>query len=88
MFNPANFLCKYAEFLDGCGIDPPIYLVCIDTAGSVAVTHHTDGDVEEVCARTVPGGMVPPLVLTVIARDGSGKSAMIKVEAGRGLRMM
>jgi hypothetical protein len=28
-----------AEFLDGCGIEPPFYLVSISADGSVNVTH-------------------------------------------------
>ena len=36
----------------------------------------------------IPGGLLAQLVLTVIAPDGRGRSAVIEIEAGRGLRMM
>ena len=79
-----------AEFLDGCGIEPPFHLVCIDASGSVSVSRHIDDDnVDEVCrCQHTPGGFVPPMVLTIIAPDGRSKSVRIEIVAGRGLRMM
>jgi hypothetical protein len=62
-------------FINDCGIAQPFHLVCIDAGGSVVVTHiSSDGDVEEVCSRTLPDIPVPPLVLTAIRSDGSCKS--------------
>ena len=77
-----------AEFVDSCGIDRPFHLICIDANGSVNVTHLTESTIDELCAQAKPGGLIAPLVLTVIAPDGRGRSAVIEIEAGRGLRMM
>lgn len=38
------------EFINGCGIEPPFYLVSISTDGSVIVTHWSAvGEVHDVC---------------------------------------
>jgi hypothetical protein len=34
------------------------------------------------------GSYFAPIVLTVVAPDGCGRSARIEIEAGRGLRLM
>ena len=40
------------EFINGCGIEPPFYLVFISTNGSVIVTHWSAvGEVHDVCER-------------------------------------
>ena len=73
-----------AQFLDGCGIDPPFHLVAIGANGWVSVSRHIDDDnVEEVCrCQHTPGGFVPPLVLTVIAPDGTTRTAKVGIVAG------
>jgi hypothetical protein len=38
----------------------------------------------------IQGGLLPvaPIIVTIIAPDGRGKSVRIEIDAGRGLRMM
>jgi hypothetical protein len=68
-----------AEFLDGCGIKPPFYLVSISTNGMVYVTHWPAvGEVHEVCEHTPDEFTILPIVLTVISLDGRGASARIE----------
>jgi hypothetical protein len=68
-----------AEFLDGCGIEPPFYLVSISSNSSVYVTHWpVVGQVHEVCAHRLDEDMVLPIVLTVVSLDGRGASARIE----------
>ena len=76
-----------AEFLDGCGIEPPFDLVSISTNGSVHVTHWPAvGEVHEVCMRLLKF-VVLPIVLTVISLDGRGATARIE-EGENGPRLM
>jgi hypothetical protein len=76
------------EFVDGCGIEPPFYLLSIGSNGSIIVTHlPADGGTEHVCERIVEPGLVTPIVLAVISMDGDGASARI-VKGDHGLRLL
>jgi hypothetical protein len=76
-----------AEFLDGCGMERPFYLVSISKDGSVNVTHWSDvGEKRDICER-VNELMVLPIVLTVISLDGRGASTRI-VADDDGVRLM
>jgi hypothetical protein len=78
-----RFAALIAEFVLRCGVEPPFHLVAIGANGAVSVSHHRHDGGEEVCS-TAPRDLVAPIVLTVIATDGRGKSAVIEIEAGRG----
>lgn len=65
------------EFINGCGIEPPFYLVSISTNGSVIVTHWSAvGEVHDVCERLHEIAVLP-IVLAVISLDGRCASARI-----------
>ena len=65
------------EFINGCGIVPPFYLVFISTNGSVIVTHWSAvGEVHDVCERLHEIAVLP-IVLAVISLDGRCASARI-----------
>jgi hypothetical protein len=65
------------EFINGCGIESPFYLVSISTNGSVIVTHWSAvGEVHDVCERLHEIAVLP-IVLAVISLDGRCASARI-----------
>jgi hypothetical protein len=72
------------DFIDDCGFEPPLYVIAIGSNGSVSVSRHSDCDVEQVCGHNVGPGMVSPISVTIIGSDGTGKSALIEIEAARG----
>jgi hypothetical protein len=49
--------------------------VAVGANGSVDVILFTGDDVEQVCGSPIVTGIVPPIVVTVIAPDGRGRSA-------------
>jgi hypothetical protein len=80
-----RFAKLVSEFIDSCGFEPPLYVIAISSNGSVAVSRHTDSDVELICSHTVGPGMVSPITVAVVAEDGRGRSAKIEIiEAARG----
>ena len=84
-----QFAALVAEFFERSGIEPPFHLVAIGSNGAVCVSQHRHDGGEEVCSTLAPRDLVAPIVLTVIAPDGRGKSAWIEIEAGRAsLRLM
>jgi hypothetical protein len=71
------------EFVDSCGLDPPLYVIAIGLNGSVSVSRHSNRDVEQVCGHNV-ARMTAPITVAVIGSDGSGRSARIEmIEATR-----
>jgi hypothetical protein len=79
-----RFAKLVSEFIDGCGFDPPLYVLAIGANGSVSVSRHTDSDVRQVCAHKVGPGMVSPITIAVVSEDGRGSSAKIEIiEAAR-----
>jgi hypothetical protein len=78
-----RFAKLVSEFIDGCGFEPPLYVIAIGANGSVSVSRHTDSDVEVICSHTVGPGLVSPITLAVVAADGRGKSARIEIGAER-----
>ena len=80
-----SFAALVSEFIDGCGIDPPFYVLAIGgTNGSVSVSRRMGSDIKEVCRYNVGPGMTSPVIVTVVSEDGRGKSAKIEiVEAAR-----
>jgi hypothetical protein len=77
-----------ADFVTGCCIEPPFHLVMIGSNGSVSVVRYFSAEnVEPVCSRIVGSGYASPVVVTVIAANGVGKSAKVEIEqAGRTLQ--
>ena len=72
------------DFVDGCGFEPPFHLVVLDARGSCSVTRYGPRGIEQVCSgpsRTNRLRMIPPLVVTCISSEGSGKSAKIEIVA-------
>ena len=76
-----------SEFIDSCGFEPPLYVIAISSNGSVAVSRHTDSDIEQVCSHSVGPGMVSPITVAVVSeKDGRGRSAKIEIiEAAHGV---
>lgn len=76
-----------AEFLDGCGIEPPFFFVSIAINGSIMITQFSDiGEQQEVSERIIEPGFAVPMVLTVISLDGRAASArIVKGDHGRQL---
>jgi hypothetical protein len=68
-----------SEFVEGCGFDPPLYVIAIGANGFVAVSRHSDFGVEHCCSRIMEAGLVAPIVVTVVTEDGRGKSARIEI---------
>jgi hypothetical protein len=68
-----------SDFIEGCGFEPPLYLIAIGSNGSVAVSRHTDSDIKEVCSHSVGPGITSPIVVAVVSEDGRGKSAKIEI---------
>jgi hypothetical protein len=65
-------------------IRPPFHMVAISSNGLVSISRHTDSDVELICSHSVGPGMVSPIAVSILAPDGSGRSARIEIEAARG----
>jgi hypothetical protein len=77
-----------AEFLNGCGIEPPFYLVALSADGSVIVSHWSAiGEMREVCEHVGADVLALPIILTVVSLEGRGASARI-VEGEHGPRLM
>ena len=73
-----------SEFVDGCGFESSLYLIAIGSNGSVAVSRHSDSDVKQVCSHNVGPGITAPVIVAVVAEDGSGaRSVKIEIEAAR-----
>jgi hypothetical protein len=70
-----------SEFIDGCGFEPPVHVIAIGSNGSVSVSvsRHSLFGVKQVCGHGSGPGMAPPIVVTVVAEDGRGKSAKIEI---------
>jgi hypothetical protein len=47
--DPARYRQRFArlvaEFIDGCGFDPPLYVLAIGANGSISVARHSDAGV-------------------------------------------
>ena len=79
----ARFAKLVSEFIDGCGLDPPMYVIAIGSNGAVSVSRHTHSDVEQICGHNADR-MVSPITLAVVSEvDGRGKSAKIEIVAAR-----
>jgi hypothetical protein len=53
----------------------------ISSNGSVAVSRHTDSDIEQICSHNVGPGMVSPITVAVVSeKDGRGRSARIEIK--------
>jgi hypothetical protein len=81
-----RFAALVSDFIAGCGLAPPLYLIAISTSnGSVVVSRYLGGvDFEEVCSHTVGRGMVAPILLSVVSeRDGRSAATKIEVEVAR-----
>jgi hypothetical protein len=79
-----RFARLIAEFVEGCGFEPPFHLVVVDSRGMVSVSRYGDNGVTPVCSGP-PGNklrMIPPITVTAISSDGVGRSARIAVVAG------
>jgi hypothetical protein len=81
-----RFKTFVAKFVETCGIEPPFHVILVGSNQSISVQRHTDGGIEPVCDHIVDGGFVAPITVTLIAPDGSGKGAMITIEAKRSLQ--
>ncbi len=79
-----RFADLVSAFIDGCDFDPPLYLIAIGSNGSVSVSRQTCSGLAEVCAFNRGPGTTSPLVIAVVAEDGSGsRSARIEIVAAR-----
>jgi len=61
-------------------------LIVIDARGSVSVARYGPHGIEQVCSGPAKGNrlnLIPPLTVTCISSEGSGKSVAITVEAAR-----
>ena len=78
-----RFAKLITDFVTACGFAKPFHLVTIDSRGSATVTKYdTDGTVQQVCQgpeRALGLKLISPLTLTVVDRNGAGKSAKLEV---------
>jgi hypothetical protein len=40
-----------SDFIDGCGIEPPLYVLAIGSNGAVSVSRHSRSDVKQICGH-------------------------------------
>jgi hypothetical protein len=74
-----RFAALVSEFIDGCGLYPPMYVIAIGSNGSVSVSLHTKRDIKQICGHN-PNRMDAPIIVTVVqAEDGRGTSAKIEI---------
>ncbi|MET4034934.1 MULTISPECIES: hypothetical protein [unclassified Bradyrhizobium] len=79
-----RFATLIADFVAGCGFERPFHLLVIDARGSCSVTRYGPHGIEQICSgpsRTNRLRMIPPLTVTCISADGTGKSAKIEIVA-------
>jgi hypothetical protein len=82
-----RFANLVADFVAGCGFDPPFHLVVIDARGSVSVTCYGVRGIERVCAgpsKAARFKLLPPLTVCCISDDGRGRSVTIELEPAPG----
>ena len=82
----ARFKTFIKNFVDDCGFDPPFHLIVVGTNGSVSVQRHTRSGAKQVCKSIVASGFVAPLVLTIIAPNGTARKARVEIEAARAMQ--
>ena len=46
-----RFAKLVSEFIDGCGFDPPLYVIAIGSNGAVSVSQHRNSDVKQICGH-------------------------------------
>ncbi|MGY4369217.1 hypothetical protein ACVW1A_005282 [Bradyrhizobium sp. LB1.3] len=81
-----RFAKLITDFVAGCGFEPPFHLITIDARGTASVTRYGHDRVERICSGPTKANrlnMIPPLVVTCISPDGTGRSAKIEVVAAR-----